>query len=216
MITDKLVIFDYDGVIADSLVLWSRAFDIAGRINNISYRLDDESIRNLEHITFGGILAQAGLSDAEIAPKYVDDVIKVFNSGSFDVRFFTGIDSLIKKIAGAGNLVCVNTANNTLIVKNKLEAEGVLPYIRDIAGGDVKGSKSEKIIAFMKKFSFSPADTFMIGDSLGDITEGSRAGVITVAAGYGWHSRERLLSGNPDYFCGSVEKLEEVFENHTA
>ena len=50
MIKNKLVIFDYDGVIADSLSLWINAFADAGVINSIPYRLPKKEISRLDHI----------------------------------------------------------------------------------------------------------------------------------------------------------------------
>ena len=72
MVRNKLVIFDYDGVIADSLGLWIKAFDIAGKSCNISYRLDNDAIGMLEHITFPSILRQAGLENSVVTDMYVD------------------------------------------------------------------------------------------------------------------------------------------------
>ena len=113
----------------------------------------------------------------------------------------------------AGNIICINTANNSAVVEKRLKAEGVLSFISEIAGGDHEGSKSVKISAFMDKFGFDKKNTFMIGDSLGDITEGKKAGVKTVAAGYGWQEAEKLLSEGPDFYCGTPEELESLFLN---
>ena len=213
MITNKLVIFDYDGVIADSLGVWIEAFDIAGRKNSIPYRLDAEKISMLEHITFAAVLEQAGLTDDALTEKYVSDILDLLSSGSGGVDFFTGASALVEKLSRAGNIICINTANHTPIVRKKLHDEKILPFVTDIAGGDIKGSKSEKINIFMKKYSFKPENTFMIGDSLGDITEGKKSGVITIAAAYGWQKGEKLLEGNPDYFCSNLSEMEKVFNS---
>ncbi len=214
MVRNKLVIFDYDGVIADSLGLWIKAFDIAGKSCNISYRLDNDAIGMLEHITFPSILRQAGLENSVVTDMYVAEILEIFTEGSGEVSFFEGISELIRKLKKSGNTICINTANNSAVVKKRLKEEGIFSDIEAVAGGDVSGSKSEKISSFLKQFAFNRKDAFMIGDSLGDITEGKKAGVLTVAAGYGWHSREKLLSGRPDYFCSTVAEMAAVFENH--
>ncbi|MCP5513995.1 MAG: HAD family hydrolase [Spirochaetales bacterium] len=213
MIKNKLVIFDYDGVIADSLSLWINAFADAGDMNSISYRLSKKEISRLEHITFESILSQAGLDKHESVSKYVQDIIAIFNKKTDDVRFFPGIGRLMENLHYAGNIICINTANNSAVVEKRLKAEGVLSFISEIAGGDHEGSKSVKISAFMDKFGFDKKNTFMIGDSLGDITEGKKAGVKTVAAGYGWQEAEKLLSEGPDFYCGTPEELESLFLN---
>ncbi|MDX9800496.1 MAG: HAD family hydrolase [Spirochaetia bacterium] len=213
MIKNKLVIFDYDGVIADSLRLWINAFEAAGVANSISFRLSRKEISRLEHITFPSILSHAGLDKHESVSKYVKDITDIFDSNTNSVSFFPVVARLIENLYLAGNTICINTANNSSIVEKRLKAEGVLSFISEIAGGDHEGSKSDKILAFMEKFGFDKKDTFMIGDSLGDITEGKKAGVITVASGYGWQEEEKLLSGEPDFLCSTPQELESLFAN---
>ncbi len=211
MIKNKLVIFDYDGVIADSLSLWINAFADAGVINNIPYRLTKKEISRLEHITFGSILSQAGLDKHESVSKYVQDIIAIFDKKTDDVKFFPGIGMLMENLHNAGNIICINTANNSAVVRKRLESEGLISFVSDIAGGDHEGSKSDKILLFLANYGFDKKNAFMIGDSLGDITEGKKAGVKTVAAGYGWQESEKLMSGQPDFFCSTPEDLGSLF-----
>ena len=212
MIKNKLIIFDYDGVIADSLCLWVNAFETGGIMNNIPYRLDENTLNALDYISMKEIIKYAGLEEDDRMPSYISDINNVFKNSLPDVKFFKGIDRVIENLHLAGNIICINTFSDTDIVREKLEEERLLPFVSDIAGADVKGSKSEKTMIFMKKFSFSPKDTFMIGDSSGDIIEGKKAGVITIAAGYGWQKENKLLSQKPDYICGNVTELEKIFK----
>ena len=98
MVKNKLLIFDYDGVIADSLELWMKAFDIAGKSCNISYRLDNDAIEMIEHITLPSILRQAGLENSAVKNRYVAEILEIFTEGSGDVSFFEGVSELIRKL----------------------------------------------------------------------------------------------------------------------
>ena len=59
----------------------------------------------------------------------------------------------------------------------------------------------------MEKLSADPDDTYMIGDSMGDITEGRKAGAHTIAVTYGWQPRATLEAVNPEYICDTMEEL---------
>ncbi len=212
MTKNKLIIFDYDGVIADSLCLWINAFEEGGIINNIEYRLDENILAKLDYISMAEIIKDAGLENDERTFLYISDIVNIFKKNLPDVKIFTGIGRLIENLYLAGNIICINTASDSEIVRNRLEYEGLLSFVSGIAGSDMEGSKSDKIIYFMKNFSFSPENTFMIGDSSGDIIEGKKAGVVTIAVTYGWHNESKLLLKKPNYICNNVAELEKIFK----
>jgi len=52
----------------------------------------------------------------------------------------------------------------------------------------------------------------MIGDSMGDITEGRKAGAHTVAVTYGWQPRAVLESVEPEFICESMDELKALVQ----
>ena len=52
----QLYIFDYDGVIADSLDSWITVLDDKGKKFGHNYRMTRENINDLEHVTRNGSL----------------------------------------------------------------------------------------------------------------------------------------------------------------
>jgi len=64
----------------------------------------------------------------------------------------------------------------------------------------------------MQKFGISKENTYMIGDSMGDITEGAKTGVHTVAVTYGWQPKEVIEKVKPEIICESVSELEECIK----
>jgi len=72
-------------------------------------------------------------------------------------------------------------------------------------------TKAECILSAMKRFKFGPADSFMIGDAVGDIRQGKRAGVGTVATCWGFQSKEILVQEKPDFIADSPRALLPIF-----
>ena len=203
----QLFIFDYDGVIADSLDTW---IDVLGRIGSKhmhNYRLTKENVNQLEHITMDGILKMSGRKREE-SGEYLAEVYSEMEKKALEVPFFEGIDRILIKAGTGENTVCVNTANSSKVVRSRLKSADLEKYVKDITGGDTPGSKSEKIRYFMDKYRFTSDNTWMIGDSRGDIIEGKKAGVMTVAVTYGWHSYERMEDTMPDYIFRTIAELE--------
>ncbi len=56
----------------------------------------------------------------------------------------------------------------------------------------------------------------MIGDSVSDIQYAQKAGVQSIAATWGWQSRDTLSRENPDYIVESVSELMALLKSTTA
>jgi phosphoglycolate phosphatase len=134
----------------------------------------------------------------------------LFKKRSSEVAIFQGVTEIIRRVHHAGHIICINTANSGEVVKMRVESAGFGSCISDISGSEKTGGKSEKIKALMQKHDFKTEDTYMIGDSLGDITEGKKAGVSTIGVGYGWQDPQLLKTASPDYLCMTVADLGEL------
>ncbi len=204
----QLYIFDYDGVIGDSLDAWIKSLEKIDDKFGYGYKMTKENVNQLEFVTMDGLLAKSGRT-RENSGDYLKELYKEIDIESLKVSFFAGIGNVLNNISEQGNIVCVNTANKKRIVEKKLEDENVSEYVSEVLGGDVPGSKSEKIIYLMEKYRFSPEKTWMVGDTMGDIIEGKKACVGTIAVTYGWHSYENMLGTEPDYIFRTVAELDE-------
>ncbi len=208
----QLYIFDYDGVIADSLDAWINVIDRLGDEYGFLYKMTRENVNQLEHVTMDGILEKSG-SNREESSEYLESVYTDMAASSMSVPFFSGIERVLKLLKESENIICINTANGSSLVRQKFESEGLIDCIAEIVGGDIPGSKSEKIKMLMNKYSFLPENTWMIGDTMGDIIEGKKAGVNTAAVTYGWHRHENMLSTGADHFFRTVSEMENFFRN---
>ena len=206
----QLYIFDYDGVIADSLESWITVLDRKGEKFSHDYRMTRENVNDLEYVTMDGILEKSG-RNREDEEEYLSEIYSAMALESEGIKFFKGIGEVFRILNESGSLVCVNTANGSSLVTERLINENIGHYVTEVIGGDIKGSKSEKIAFLMDKYSFTPEKTWMIGDTRGDIIEGRKAGVNTVAVTYGWHSYENMADTEPDYIFRTVKELENFF-----
>jgi phosphoglycolate phosphatase-like HAD superfamily hydrolase len=202
----KIFIFDYDGVIADSLDMCIEAFNTLKKKYGFPGELTKEAIEKLPHVTAEAAFGLLGVS-AEDRHLYTGELMTLLQANAIKAKIFNGIGDIFRMVKESGAYLAINTANGSGTVKKRLQMAGLAELPDYIVGADTPGNKSEKIAHIMEKLSADPDDTYMIGDSMGDITEGRKAGAHTIAVTYGWQPRATLEAVNPEYICDTMEEL---------
>ena len=201
-----IFIFDYDGVIADSLDMCIEAFNVLKAKYGFPGELTKEAIARLPHVTAEGAFGLLGVK-AEDVHLYTAEIREHLRNNATKAEIFEGIGDIFRMVKDSGAYLAVNTSNDSGTVRHRLKKSGLDQLPDYIVGSDTPGSKSEKIKYIMEKLSADPDKTYMIGDSMGDITEGRKAGVHTIAVTYGWQPREILKSVNPEFICDTMDEL---------
>ena len=119
------------------------------------------------------------------------------------VPMFDGIRELLVNLSKE-HIMFIVTSNYTKIIEEYVNRHD-MPFFEDILDAEYELSKTKKIISIKEKHPQS--EIFFICDTKGDIKEGKEARVITIAATWGWHNRERLLKEAPDHIFDTIEEL---------
>jgi phosphoglycolate phosphatase len=200
-----LVMFDYDGVIVDSLSQVSGDFIAACQHNGYA---DLHSVDEFIELFEGNVYESLGRQGVE--PQVIDRILgdyKVYAAGHLSqLSVFPGICQALERIA-AKNTVVVITSNISSLTSSILQQNGIASF-REVIGAEIEKSKIKKIHLTMERYRDRPA--YYVGDTLGDMLEGRQAGALTVAATWGWHTAERLSEARPDFMAASPEGLAEL------
>jgi phosphoglycolate phosphatase len=124
------------------------------------------------------------------------------------LTLFPGIYDAIKQLKKHNTLMVV-TSNESNIVESILTSYGLTEFT-EIYGSDKGGSKVNKIMKI--KQQYPNHEFYYIGDTKGDIYEGRKAGVNTVAVTWGWHTKKELEALKPDYLVETPEQLIDLIE----
>lgn len=200
---NALFLFDFDGVLVDSLDLYAEA------VKRCLERIGTPIVKNREDylVLFDGnfyeSMAVRGVdltafaqAAREILPRIDYDAMKPF-AGLIPV-----LDALQKN-----HSLAVISSNGSRTIRAMLTRFGFDPYFREIFGSDFHFSKKEKIDHALEKYAIRREKAFYIGDTAGDIVEARAAGVLSVAVTWGWHDRERLIAVHPDFVVDTPEGL---------
>lgn len=175
----KIIIFDFDGVIADSLPLalevnrlsrptltserYQAAFD--GNINDARY--EDKVVRQIDFI-------------AEYGKRFV----------------MLGIDpekkKIIQQLASEFPLFIISSTVDR-IINDFLVRHEIAACFTTVLGNDVATSKVEKFALLLARQQVATADVIFITDSAGDVKEAKAAGIKTIVGILGGYQTAAAL-----------------------
>jgi phosphoglycolate phosphatase len=207
----KLIIFDYDGVLADSLNTVISSVNNIGKELGLDISLSESDFWEIEDMTYGEIIRKAGVPNS-ILPEFVARLFKSFSEASQRTKLFVGIYELIKNLSKE-NTIAIVSGNAKKIIEEKFLSENLLSEVAVIWGADAPGDKAEKITRTMDMCSIDRMNTFMVGDASSDIHFAKKAGVKSVAVSWGWQHVNSLGKMNPDFIINSPEQLLEIIKN---
>lgn len=202
-----LILFDYDGVIADSLEVYFAEFTKTCRELGIQHINSKEAFLKLFDGNLAAQLVKAGFPLRKLralAEKYAPRLEEI----SAGISPFPGVTETLARLSER-HPVLIITSNSSAMVKRFTEREGLVE-IRGVIGAEEETSKVKKIR--MAKKLFPRHCPYYIGDTLGDMYEARRAGAVPIAAAWGWHDKARLQCGKPRYVAGCHADLLALFE----
>ncbi len=198
-----LWLFDFDGVIADSLSFFEPL--LRNSLKKIGFNILSERKHFLDLFqdNLYSSLTRRGLNDKDLERLFST----IEHETDFSpIRLFDGIIDVIDKMRKFSNVAIVSS-NRESQIEIILKLNSADRYFNKIMGVNSDRSKSAKIIRAMAEFGNTRENTFYVFDTIGDFTETKDAGVKSVAVGWGWHSPDDLLKLKPDYFVNDREQL---------
>ncbi len=199
----KLFLFDFDGVLVDSLELYETSVNVClERIGKPSISSREEFLELFED-NFYSAVARRGV-DLDQFMTASREVTPVLDYGI--VRPVRGLVPVLEEMKKLHVLVIISS-NSSFAIRLMLEKYGFSPYFDEVLGADFNFSKIEKIHHAKGHYKANGDQTLYVCDTAGDIREARAACVKTVAVTWGWHSRERLERAKPDAIIEKPEDL---------
>ena len=203
----RLLLFDFDGVVVDSLEFYEASVNLClEKIGEPRLESRSDFLELFDDNFYAGIMRRG--IDQKAFTEATVQVAPYLNFGS--ISLYGEVVQVIEALKKDHNLSLISS-NSAHAIRHIFEKVDF--YFEHVLGFEFMFSKIEKIRHETKRTGISAESTYYIGDTLGDILEAKAAGVKTVAVTWGWHPKERLVTGNPDYVVDSPREILKLFTN---
>lgn len=194
----KALIFDFDGVIHDTL-------DLAYKINKKlggTFTLDEYKD------FFNGNIYE----HKQIFPEKIKEFFELQNPLFSELKIREEIKNELLKLKKKFDLFIVSS-NMEAALHAYFKNNDISHIFNEILGVESHKSKVEKFKLLMKKYGLNQEQCVFITDTLGDILEANKVGLKTIAVDFGFHERERLEKGKPLTIVSDFRHLSREVEN---
>lgn len=201
----RLLIFDFDGVIADTFADMLKFAQETCDELGVTHTVLPSDLRDLEVMSFT-TFGRACEVREELTWEFSRRCTQKFAEKVTPPAIFDGLSEVIRGLAEKNILVIV-TGNTTGNVNTFLVHHGLQDCFRMVYGVEIPSSKAKKIQMAQKRFGTGNESVYFVGDSLSDVRAGREAGVKSVAVNWGHQSLDMLVRGGPDAIVHSPAEL---------
>jgi phosphoglycolate phosphatase len=204
-----LVVWDWDGTIADSTGLIAQALIKAAEESGLP-ELSETRARSIIGL---GLRESIEVLFGDIPEFQAQALVTNYNRNYYanesNILLFSGIAQTIAAIDKTGCKQAVATGKGRRGLNTALQLSGLSKYFNATKTVDECFSKPhpQMLDELMDELVTMPERTLMIGDSQYDMQMGKNAGVITAAVTYGSQTAEHLQQYSPDYMFHDVATL---------
>jgi phosphoglycolate phosphatase len=204
-----LVVWDWDGTIADSTGMITQALIKAADEAGLP-ALSEERARSIIGL---GLRESIEVLYGDIpefqAQALANNYQRLYYANENNILLFAGIADTIATLARKGCKQAVATGKGRRGLNTALQQSGLSKFFNATKTVDECFSKPhpQMLDELMDDLVVMPERTLMIGDSQYDMQMGKNAGVITAAVSYGSQTASHLQQYSPDHLFHDVATL---------
>lgn len=198
----KLIIFDFDGVLADS-------FDnfylfIRDAMKHVGLFLAPDEYRNF----FIGNVHQGFIDFINDKKKY--SAFSKFRKSNYDkyytAKLFPGASEVLRALEKKYILTIASSGQQSNIIS--LLKKNSIRNLFGLILADSKTTKENMVREILDKYKEVTQDAVMITDTCGDVSMAKKLGLKTIAVTWGFHSRSTLVKARANKIANNFKSLE--------
>lgn len=199
----KLVVFDFDGTLADSLASTVETFNrLAGEMG-FAPLTDPAAARKISTRQF---LKAHGISFWRL-PRVVRRFRALAAEHASDLKLFAGIPDALAALGADGAKLGILSSNAEGTIRTTLRANAAEDHFEFVVGYPRLFGKGKALKRILRAEKLERSDVLYVGDEVRDIEAAQSAGVKCAAATWGFHAADLLRESNPDFVLESPGEL---------
>jgi len=200
----SLVIFDFDGTVADSFAESLLAYNrVAPRLRLRA--VAEAEVPELRRMGAGQLMTALGIPMWKL-PRLMIAVRADLMDHFSAVEPVPGIGEALRALHQTGCHLAIVTSNSQANVRGFLARHDLDLFPTLVAGASIFG-KSTRLRRLLKPARVNRSEAVYVGDTSPDIRAAREAGTAAVAVTWGFSAREPLLAENPDAVVESTSDL---------
>ncbi len=203
-----MVIFDFDGTIADTFTV---VFNHIDRINEL--KLDSLDTKKIDHYKAIGVrelIKELKLTKFKIFTISLK-FRKLFGEYVTEIKPVDGIGSALEVLQQNGFKMGILSSNSKSNIDTILKLNSLSNYFTFVDSEFALFSKANKLEKLISKHKLDKNDVFYVGDEVRDVEAAKESGVKSIAVTWGYNKIEALKAANPDYIVNSTKELTDIF-----
>jgi len=211
-----LIVFDWDGTLADSTAVIRRALQRAA--SDLGYPVpSDEQASYIIGMGLRPALEHAvpTLREEDLLP-LTDRYRHHFLAGENEIVLFDGVAAMLASLKARGHWLAVATGKSRRGLDRAFETLGLREYFMSSRCADEGFSKPHPgmLHAIFDETGMLPSQAVMIGDTTHDLQLAENAGAEAIAVTYGAHDLTLLKAHRPLTLVDSVSALRDFLETN--
>lgn len=204
----KIVIFDFDGTIADTLKYGQNIANKLAEEFNFK-RIKEHEIPIIKNKTAQEIIKYLEIPMLKL-PRIISRAHQELHLEMENIEPITGLKNILFEIKNSVDQVGIITSNSKKNVEKFLKKHSLGNVFHFIDSSTRILGKSHQIKTIIKKHKFSKYKVLYVGDETRDIEACKKVGIKIAAVTWGFNSAERLKEFEPDYLVDNPMQLAQV------
>lgn len=204
----QAVIFDFDGTIADS---FEYVYDFLKKEAGNTSKFTATELKALRKMSMRRLALHLGVPVWRLPFAYFKGR-RVMRAHMESVQPFDGMIDVVRQLHTDGFQLFIASSNSSTNIKHLLRHQGVLSCFRAVRSSAGMTGKPALIRQLLVRYRLPKRETWYVGDETGDVVAASRAGVRSLAVGWGFADPEKLKQVGPDAFANTPADILRVIE----
>jgi phosphoglycolate phosphatase len=193
---NKIIFFDFDGVIVNSCQM---SFEINKEV------FEDMDYSEIQNWGEGNVYNSKLRENS--TEEHISYYFEQYNQRVVEIMPIEGMEEVFKKLILMGyKLVIVSSADEEAI-ENFLKKYSLDKYFVEILARRAHTSKVEKFKMAFEKYKIKAKETLLVTDSVGDIKEAHEVKMKAIGVIWGLHEKERLEKNGADFIAEKPEDI---------
>lgn len=205
----RLLVFDWDGTLADSTGIIAAAIQQACRDLGVPTP-DDVAARFVIGLGLADALRHvAPTLPAEDYPRLSERYREHYLARDPEIPLFGGAREMLDELDARGFLLAIATGKSRVGLSRALAQQGLTHRFVASRCADEGFPKPhpDMLLALMDRCGVAPVETLMIGDTTHDLALARNAGASSLAVSYGAHHADGFAEWSPLATVASIEEL---------